>query len=133
MTDESQDGLVTFSDSADSIVAQAVERVTIRGLGASRGIVTGQVVHINDRNDARKVKRGNIIVTTMTTPEHIDAMYRAAGVITSTGGITCHAAVIMRELDKPSVVGCGRDVLGIKDGTWVTVNGDKGEVILLPS
>ena len=130
MTIDSQDGLITFSESKGKRAVTSNRVIT--GLAASRGTVVGQTVKISERSDARRVQRGNILVTTMTTPEHLDAMYRSGGCITSTGGITCHAAIIMREMGKPAVIAAGTEVLDLPDGTWVKLDGGAGTIEVLP-
>ena len=77
----------------------------LTGLAASKGEVEGIVRIIKGVKDIAKVKEGDILVTEMTTPELISAMVRAGGYITDIGGLTCHAAVVAREYQKPCVVG----------------------------
>ena len=65
--------------------------VLARGLGASPGTASGKVKIINDIDELDKIKDGDIMVTTMTTPDMVPAMRRASGIVTHEGGVTCHA------------------------------------------
>lgn len=73
-----------------------------------------------------KVKEGDILVAPMTTPELMPAMKNAAAFITDEGGITCHAAIISRELDKPCIIGTKTATRIIKDGDLVEVDANLG-------
>ena len=98
------------------------------GLGASPGSVTGPARVFSDPDAADTVEDGDIIVTEMTMPQMVPAMKRAAGIITDEGGITCHAAIVSRELGVPSVVGTDIATESIADGQWVSLDGEKGSV-----
>jgi pyruvate,water dikinase len=75
-----------------------------------------------------KLKPGEILVTTMTTPDMVPAMSRAAGIVTDEGGMTCHAAIVSRELGVPCVVGTREATKVISEGREVTVDGKTGTV-----
>ena len=77
----------------------------LRGRVATRGYAEGKARIIKSADDLRAVRRGEIVVASMTTPEYIFAIEKAAGFITDEGGITCHAAIISREFGIPCVVG----------------------------
>jgi pyruvate, water dikinase len=102
--------------------------IIIRGLGASPGTASGTVKIINTIGELDKIKKGDIMVTTMTTPDMVPAMKRSSGIITDEGGITCHAAIISRELGIPCVVGTGNATEFLKENTKVTIDGKKGLV-----
>ena len=74
------------------------------------------------------VKDGDILVTTMTMPDMVPAMSRAAAIVTDEGGMTCHAAIISRELGTPCVVGTGNATSILKNGQMITVDGTTGTV-----
>lgn len=107
-------------------VNQAV--VLLRGAAASLGVATGPVKVIHHHEEIDKVKEGEILVTEMTTPDFVPAMKRAAGIVTDTGGRTCHAAIVSRELGIPCVVGTSTATAKLKTGQIVTVDGSKGLV-----
>lgn len=100
--------------------------VLLKGLSASPGSASGKVKIINDIDELDKIKNGDILVTVMTTPDMVPAMKRAAGIITDEGGITCHAAIISRELGIPCVVGTGDATKSLVENNYVTVDGKKG-------
>ncbi len=114
-----------------------------KGLPASPGAATGRVVFTAD-DAVEWVKRGEkvILVRSETSPDDIHGMSVAQGILTSTGGMTSHAAVVGRQMGKPSVVGCGAvkvveeekkfEVKGkvVKEGDWISIDGSTGEVYL---
>ena len=102
--------------------------VLVRGLGASPGMATGKVKIVLDIDELDKIKDGDIMVTTMTTPDMVPAMRRASGIVTDEGGVTCHASIISRELGIPCVVGTGDATSTLEENTGVTLDGKKGLV-----
>lgn len=105
------------------------ERVIItRGLGASPGLVSGTVKIIRKLDELDKILEGDILVTTMTTPDMVPAMKRANGIVTDEGGVTCHAAIISRELGIPCVAGTGEATEVLEENTKITIDGKKGLV-----
>jgi pyruvate,orthophosphate dikinase len=112
-----------------------------KGLPASPGAASGQVVFTADHavewaQQGKKV----LLVRKETVPDDIHGMEVAEGVLTATGGMTSHAAVVGRQMGKPSVVGAGEIVVHernktftigsttIKEGEWVSFDGLSGEV-----
>ena len=102
--------------------------VLVRGLGASPGMASGKVKIVMDIDELDKIKDGDIMVTTMTTPDMVPAMRRASGIVTDEGGVTCHASIISRELGIPCVVGTGDATSTLEENTGVTLDGKKGLV-----
>ncbi len=102
--------------------------VLVRGLGASPGMASGKVKIILDIDELDKIKDGDIMVTTMTTPDMVPAMRRASGIVTDEGGVTCHASIISRELGIPCVVGTGDATSTLEENSGVTLDGKKGLV-----
>jgi len=100
--------------------------IILRGQGASPGIASGKVVIIHDAKDAGRVKEGDILVTRMTNPDMVPAMRRVAAIVTDEGGMTCHAAIVSRELGTPAVVGTKTATQVLKPGQLITVDGEKG-------
>lgn len=100
----------------------------LQGYGASPGIASGKVVIVNDLTDTSKVKDGDIMVAPMTNPDMVPAMKKVAGIITDEGGMTCHAAIVSRELGTPAVVGTKQATSLLKEGQVVTIDGEKGLV-----
>ena len=102
--------------------------VLVRGLGASPGMASGKVKIVLDIDELDKIEDGDIMVTTMTTPDMVPAMRRASGIVTDEGGVTCHASIISRELGIPCVVGTGDATTTLKENSGVTLDGKKGLV-----
>ena len=127
--------ITTIDDDADGEVAEERETsegggdVLVRGLGASPGIVSGEVRIVETLDQLDKVGEGDILVTEMTMPDMVPAMKRAAGIVTDEGGMTSHAAIVSRELGVPAVVGTGSGSRELKDDQVVTIDGDKGTVL----
>lgn len=103
----------------------------IKGVIASEGIVRGAVKIILSRNDFSKIDNGDILVTSMTTPEMVPIMKRAAAFVTDEGGITCHAAIISREMKKPCLIGTKIATKVLKNGDEVEVNANRGIVRII--
>lgn len=104
------------------------KKVLLSGAGASPGIGWGPVVIINSKKEIGKVKRGDILVTSMTTPDFVPAMKMVSAIITDKGGLTSHAAIVSRELGVPCVVGTEKATKILKNGEVVTVDGGLGKI-----
>lgn len=108
---------------------EADERIIItKGLGASPGMASGEVKIVKNTDELDKIEKGDVLVTVMTTPDMVPAMKRADGIITDEGGVTCHAAIVSRELGIPCVVGTGDGSKILKENSVVTLDGSKGFV-----
>jgi len=111
---------------------QAIQfKKMIKGTVARRGKVTGQVRLVFFSEDIIRVKKGEILVTTMTRPDMIVGMEKAAAFVTDQGGMLSHAAIIAREMGKPCIVGTKIATHILKDGDLVEVDAEKGIVKLL--
>ena len=116
------------AEADDGDEASDLGEVLVRGLGASPGMAAGKVKIVLDIDELDKIKDGDIMVTTMTTPDMVPAMRRASGIVTDEGGVTCHASIISRELGIPCVVGTGDATTTLKENSGVTLDGKKGLV-----
>lgn len=103
----------------------------LRGFIANVGKATGKVVIINRISDFEKFKEGDILVSSMTRPEMIPIMKMAAAFVTDEGGITCHAAIVAREMKKPCVIATKIATQVLKDGDMVEVDAEKGIVRII--
>jgi pyruvate, water dikinase len=103
-------------------------KLLLKGQGAAPGIASGKVVIIRDVRDVGKVKEGDILVTKMTNPDMVPAMRKVAAIITDEGGMTCHAAIVSRELGTPAIVGTKNATNMLKNDQLVTVDGEKGHI-----
>jgi len=110
----------------------ATETVTeLKGQSAQKGKISGKVKAILSLADINKVNEGDIIVAAMTTPDYLPALKKASGFITDEGGITCHAAIVARELKKPCIIGTKIATKVLHDGDMVEVDADKGIVKII--
>ncbi|MFC6322629.1 phosphoenolpyruvate synthase [Companilactobacillus baiquanensis] len=116
----------------DNVVAESDAKVVVRGLPASPGLASGVVHVIDDPKDIDQFKKGEILVTLMTSPDWVPAMKKAAAIITNNGGMTCHAAIVSREMQIPCIVGTtskGSSATdNLKNGDVVTVDAKNGVV-----
>jgi pyruvate,water dikinase len=106
-------------------------KVLVAGKSVGSRIGSGTVNRIMDVKDISKFKKGEILVTTMTDPDWEPIMKIASAIVTDSGGRTCHAAIISRELGIPCVVGTETGSANLKSGQKVTVScaeGDEGFV-----
>ncbi|WP_016881420.1 MULTISPECIES: phosphoenolpyruvate synthase [unclassified Rhodococcus (in: high G+C Gram-positive bacteria)] len=102
--------------------------VLVHGLGAGPGTASGRVRILRSVSDAHRLSDGEILVAPMTRPDWLPVLRRAAAIVTDGGGITCHAAIVGRELGRPVVVGTRTATSELVDGAIVTVDGDSGVV-----
>lgn len=100
----------------------------IRGQPACLGTARGRVKIVLSKKMVGKVGKGDILVTTMTNPDYTIAMKKASAIITDEGGVTCHAAIIARELGIPCVIGTKIATQVLKDEDLVEVDAEKGLV-----
>ncbi|MVU78302.1 phosphoenolpyruvate synthase [Nocardia sp. ET3-3] len=110
-------------------IAHTVEgRVLVRGLAAAPGRATGPVRVLLTPADGSALGDGEILVAPMTNPDWLPTLSRAAGVVTDSGGMTCHAAIVARELGIPCIVGARTATSQLVTGRPVTVDGSTGQV-----
>ncbi|MCX6707879.1 MAG: PEP-utilizing enzyme [Candidatus Woesearchaeota archaeon] len=100
----------------------------IKGIAASLGKAKGRVIIVRKIDNIKNVKEGDVLVTPMTRPEHVPALKKVSAIVTDDGGITCHAAIISRELRIPCIIGTKIATKVLKDGDMVEVDADKGIV-----
>ncbi|NTV00596.1 MAG: phosphoenolpyruvate synthase, partial [Methanoregulaceae archaeon] len=103
-------------------------KILVKGLAASPGKASGLVRAVSEEMNLEVVKKGDIMVTTMTSPDMVPAMTRSAAIVTDEGGMTCHAAIVARELGIPCIVGTSDATKKLKENMPVTVDGSTGVV-----
>jgi len=109
--------------------AEETGKVLVRGVPASPGVASGRVkVALTVEEAAKKMEKGDILVTKMTDPDWVPYMKIASAIVTDEGGMTAHAAIVARELGIPAVVGTGNATEVLKDNMVVTVDGSRGVV-----
>ena len=113
------------------ILRKQKRKTVLKGTTAYPGIAKGEVKIIKSIKNVKRLKEGEILVTSMTTPEMTIAIHKAAAIVTDEGGITCHAAIISRELKIPCVIATKVATKLLKDGDLVEVDAKKGVVKIL--
>lgn len=103
-------------------------KINLKGMLAYAGVVEGKVKIIRDQNDFHKMKKGNILVAPNTRPEFLPVIKIASAIITDEGGMTCHAAIVSRELKIPCVVGVQGATSILKNGERIRVNSKIGMI-----
>jgi pyruvate,water dikinase len=116
----------------EAVVGEAEQpagTVLVTGLAAAPGTATGRVRILRTPEEGAQLVDGEILVATMTNPDWVPTMRRAAALVTDGGGVTCHAAIVGRELHLPTVVAARTATTVLRDGEVVTVDGVKGAVL----
>ena len=123
--------ITTLHDQAPAAAAaqQPDGSVLLRGLGGAPGSASGAVRVLATLEDSDRLAHGDVLVTHMTAPDWVPLMRRASAIVTDSGGMTCHAAIVARELGIPAVVGTGEATRRLRDGELVTVDATHGVVI----
>ncbi|MEI6587459.1 MAG: PEP-utilizing enzyme [Candidatus Moraniibacteriota bacterium] len=104
---------------------------TLKGNIGSKGsspIIRGIVRILNTPQEMERLKDGEILITAMTTPEYVPAMRRSLAIITDEGGVTCHAAIVSRELGKPCIIGTKIATKFLKNGELIEMDMEKGTI-----
>ncbi len=109
--------------------APETHEVLLQGLPAVPGEASGVVRVLTDVADGGRLQDGEVLVAQMTNPDWLPTMRRASALVTDTGGMTCHAAIVARELGVPCIVGARTATRDLKDGVVVTVDGTHGRVL----
>jgi phosphohistidine swiveling domain-containing protein len=119
------------ADRFDGARYAATDATHLRGTGASAGVVRGIARVVLGPHDFDKVEPGDLIVAPSSNPSWVPLFAIAGGLLTNTGGVLCHAAVVAREFGLPAVVGLGDATVRIADGATVELDGSTGLVRIL--
>jgi phosphohistidine swiveling domain-containing protein len=103
----------------------------LRGTAGSPGVVRGGAKVVRSLAEADKLQPGDILVAETTAPPWTPLFATAAAIVTDTGGILSHCAIVAREYRIPAVVGTGGATAAILDGQWLEVDGDAGLVRII--
>ncbi|HUP32835.1 MAG TPA: PEP-utilizing enzyme, partial [Gaiellaceae bacterium] len=109
------------------------EAAVVRGTGASPGEYSGTARLIAGPAEFGRLRRGDVLVTATTTESFNIVLPLLGAIVTDSGGLLSHAAIVSREYGIPGVVGCRDATALIADGTRVRVDGTAGEVFVLTS
>ncbi|WP_274365877.1 PEP-utilizing enzyme [Paenibacillus thermotolerans] len=105
------------------------EKFLVSGTTACRGSAQGRACIALDKQHFHKITKGDILVTTMTTPDFVEVAHLISGIVTDRGGVVCHAAILAREFNIPCVVGCQTATTNIKDGDLIRLDATAGIVL----
>ena len=118
----------------DKLIEKEVVDTTateMKGVCACHGSATGIIKIVNVPEEMGKMNQGDIMISHTTFPSLVPAMKKAAAIVTEDGGVTCHAAIVSRELGTPCVTGIKGLTKILKDGDRVKVDADKGIVTVI--
>jgi phosphohistidine swiveling domain-containing protein len=105
------------------------EEFLVSGTTACRGSVQGRATIALGREHFHKIRKGDILVTAMTTPDFVLVAHLISGMIADRGGVVCHAAILAREFHIPCVVGCQTATTTIQDGEHIRLDATAGIVL----
>ncbi len=111
--------------------SHSIPRHILEGITASKGKVVGRARIILNLDNLDKLQEKEILVTSMTTPDHLLAMEKARAFVTNEGGVTCHAAIVAREMKKPCIVATRVATEVIRNGDLVEVDATGGFVKII--
>ena len=116
----------------DALLSGSITKTeSFSGRVAFRGKVSGSVKIILGEADFAKVSSGDIVVASMTRPDYVFILEKCSAIITNEGGITCHAAIIAREMKKPCIIGTKIATQILRDGDLVEIDAHEGVVKIL--
>lgn len=117
---------------ATTVATTTKRKVIVKGLAASPGMAAGKAHVIPSADQIGEFKEGEVLVTEMTAPDWVPAMRKASAIVTDSGGTTCHAAIVSREMGIPCIVGTKSKgtpaTQAIKSGIDITVDAKNGIV-----
>ncbi|MGV9611690.1 phosphoenolpyruvate synthase [Nocardia xishanensis] len=123
--------ITTLADRADAehpVAERTPARVLLQGLAAAPGQASGAARILHSPAEGSALRVGEVLVATMTNPDWLPTISRASALVTDSGGMTCHAAIVARELGVPCVVGTRTATTTLTDGVVVTVDGSAGQI-----
>lgn len=108
--------------------SEASDSTAVRGLGVGQGTCEGPARLITGPEDFADIQDGDIVVAEVTTPAFNVILPMVGAIVTDTGGMLSHPAIVVREFGIPGVVGCEDATTRIQDGDQLIVDGEKGIV-----
>lgn len=104
------------------------DSAVLQGTVAQMGVARGFVRRVMGHKQIGEFKKGEVLVSSMTIPDFLPAMKKAAAIVTNEGGVLCHAAILAREFGIPCITGTMFATHILRDGDYVEVNADEGIV-----
>lgn len=121
--------ITTLTATAPERKAHDAAVVLLQGQSASPGTVAGRVRILVSAEQGTSLVDGEVLVARMTSPDWVPTIKRASALVTDGGGMTCHAAIVARELRVPCIVGTRDATSRLRDGQLVTVDATAGTVL----
>jgi len=115
-------------DEIDEKIFAPKNQKEISGMPACGGKISGIAKIVITTRDFQKIKKGDILVAKMTSPDFMVVLPKCAGIVTDIGGITCHAAIISREMKIPCIIGTKFATKFFKDDEKIEIDADAGVV-----
>lgn len=103
----------------------------LKGMVAMSGQISGRVNVVLNVSQISKFKKGDILIAPFTNVNYLPIMRQAKAIITETGGLTSHAAIVARELKKPCIIGVKNLISSVKDGQMISVDANHGLITKL--
>jgi len=119
---------VDILNTSDNLSCHISGNLSIKGTPANKGYAKGRVRIVLTTEDAKALKKGEILVARNTNPNFIEGMHKAAAFVTDEGGITSHAAIVSREMNKPCVTATKIATKVLKNRDIIEVDAEKGTV-----
>ena len=113
------------------VVEKTIQSPEIKGMTASAGKAIGMARIILSQADFNKMRKGDVLVASNTRPEYVSIMKKAVAIVVDEGGITCHAAIVSRELGIPCITGTQIATRSLKDGDLIDVNANHGLIKII--
>lgn len=101
-------------------------KILVQGQSIGQRVAQGRACIIKSVKDIANMREGDILVTRITDPDWVPIMKKAAAIITESGGRTCHAAIVSRELGIPAIVGAEKAMKKIAHGEFITIDCTQG-------
>jgi phosphoenolpyruvate synthase/pyruvate phosphate dikinase len=108
--------------------SQKTTKKQLKGMPACGGYAKARARIVHDPKEIQNETHDFILVASMTTPEFVVALQKCLAIVTDEGGITCHAAIVAREMNKPCIIGTKTATKTFKHGDILEVNAEKGIV-----
>jgi len=112
----------------ETFFASLLDTKEVCGSVAFKGFITGIVKVVRSISEIQNFNEGEVLVANQTTPEYVPAMKKALAFVTDQGGITCHAAIVAREMKKPCIIGTKIATKVLKDGDFIEVDANGGVI-----
>ena len=118
----------TIEERIPVLAEEEVEEKEIRGSTAMKGAIKGRVCRVDNAEDMKKFREGDIIVSINTSPDLMPVLEKCSAIVSDEGGIMCHAAIVARELKKPCIIGTKHATKIFKDNDIIEVDAENGIV-----